>query len=431
MRVALYIRVSTEEQALHGDSLEAQEKALVNYAKDKGYEVYDIYRDEGLSARKPYTKRPEMLRLLDDASRGCIDLILFIKLDRWFRNIKEYYKVQDILDTKNVKWKAILEEYDTLTADGRLKVNIMLSVAENEADRTSERIRFVQAQKVKKGEVITGQMPFGYKIENKKPVKDPDTEEAVNEMFSFFLDTFNIHRTAKHINGKYGYNFEDNTYRERLSNERYAGLFRGNPDFFPKYITAEQFGIIKSALDSNPKMTYTGRIYLFSGLLNCPYCGRRLAGVFNTRHQKFQYTCKKMYRGCPMTSCVMETIVEEYLLNNLPEQIEIAEMKSGTKKDPTKYYEQLDRLNRIYLMGNISDSDYAEQTRSIKGKIDAIARENSSKVNIPIEIKEMLENGTFRPLYESLSREAKQVFWRDLIKEIKLDRTRPESVIFV
>ena len=74
-------------------------------------------------------------------------IILVTKLDRWFRNIGEYYKVQEILEAHNVSWKTIYEDYDTSTAAGRLKINIMLSVAQDEADRASERIKKCLMQK--------------------------------------------------------------------------------------------------------------------------------------------------------------------------------------------------------------------------------------------------------------------------------------------
>ena len=102
-RAALYIRVSTEEQAKHGYSLEAQEKKLKAYSKEHGYKVADIYIDEGKSARKAYTKRPEFMRMMDDVKADKIDVILFIKLDRWFRNIYDYYKIQEILDAHGVQ----------------------------------------------------------------------------------------------------------------------------------------------------------------------------------------------------------------------------------------------------------------------------------------------------------------------------------------
>lgn len=123
LRVGLVPRVSTDEQVRKGDSLDAQEDALVEYANNNNMKIVGIYRDEGHSARKPILKRPVMLELLEDVKAGKIDRILVTKLDRWFRNVEQYYVVQRILDKHNVAWQAILENYETATADGRFKVN--------------------------------------------------------------------------------------------------------------------------------------------------------------------------------------------------------------------------------------------------------------------------------------------------------------------
>ena len=82
MRAALYIRVSSEEQARHGLSLQEQRDTLTRYAKANKMTVAGIYEDAGISARKPYKKRHALLRLLDDCKAGKVDTILFIKLDR-------------------------------------------------------------------------------------------------------------------------------------------------------------------------------------------------------------------------------------------------------------------------------------------------------------------------------------------------------------
>ena len=82
LRAGLYIRVSTEEQALHGYSLTAQREALTKYAQEHSYCIVDYYMDEGLSARKSFTKRKEFMRLLDDVKADRLDVILIIKLDR-------------------------------------------------------------------------------------------------------------------------------------------------------------------------------------------------------------------------------------------------------------------------------------------------------------------------------------------------------------
>ena len=109
-RVGLYGRVSTEEQAIRGFSIEAQVDALKEHCKKNNMKIVDIYLDEGISGAKPPLKRPALKRLLEDVESGKIDMILFTKLDRWFRSVKEYFKVQDVLDNNKVEWKAIQED---------------------------------------------------------------------------------------------------------------------------------------------------------------------------------------------------------------------------------------------------------------------------------------------------------------------------------
>ena len=115
-RAALYIRVSTEEQAMRGYSLEAQREVLESHAKSHGMLIAGYYQDEAKSARKPCRVRPACMRLLSDVEAGKIDLILFIKLDRWFRNVADYYEVQKILDAHVVHWQTVLEDYETITS---------------------------------------------------------------------------------------------------------------------------------------------------------------------------------------------------------------------------------------------------------------------------------------------------------------------------
>ena len=97
-RVALYTRVSTEDQANHGVSLEAQRERLIEYAQEHEMKIVGIYTDDGISARKKYSRRPALCSIIEDIKAGKIDIILFIKLDRWFRNIADFYEIQAILD---------------------------------------------------------------------------------------------------------------------------------------------------------------------------------------------------------------------------------------------------------------------------------------------------------------------------------------------
>ena len=88
LRAACYSRVSTSEQAKYGYSIAAQVAILNQHCTENNIKIVDHYTDEGVSAGKPYTKRPEMLRLLEDVKDGKIDIILFTKLDRWFRSVR-------------------------------------------------------------------------------------------------------------------------------------------------------------------------------------------------------------------------------------------------------------------------------------------------------------------------------------------------------
>ena len=99
-RLACYPRVSTEEQKLRGLSIEAQREALDAWAEASGVQVAGHYIDAGISARKSAAKRPELQRLLSDVEAGLIDLVVFTKLDRWFRNIAEYYKCESRFKSK-------------------------------------------------------------------------------------------------------------------------------------------------------------------------------------------------------------------------------------------------------------------------------------------------------------------------------------------
>ncbi len=144
-KVGLYVRVSTQEQKLHGISIENQLDALQKYCKEKEYIIVATYNDAGISAHVSYKKRPALLQMIQDCQEQKIELLLFTRLDRFFRSVEDYYLV--LSQMEKVPWKAIWENYETETSDGQLRVNIMLSIAEAEAARTSEKIKSIMDYK--------------------------------------------------------------------------------------------------------------------------------------------------------------------------------------------------------------------------------------------------------------------------------------------
>lgn len=409
MKAFLYIRVSSEEQVRHGYSLEAQEEALRQFCQQAGHIILGVYRDEGISGRKPYTKRPAMVELLRDLETVRPDIILFTKLDRWFRNIKEYYRVQDILDRAGVDWKAINEEYDTSTASGRLYVNIKLSIAQDEADRTSERIKDTYSQRVAQGYILGGRPPFGYKFENKKLVFG-DNIEILKDAVQYYMLHQSTMRTARYLNSKYGLAFTHSRLREMFKATTLKGEYRGNPNFCEALITPEEWTRLQDMLDRNIKYA-TYRTYLFSGLLKCPACGKNMAGHYN--RFSMYYRCKDYNLGiCDFRTHVNENKLEEWLLEHIEQDYEVhVKMEERVKKeDPKKYRDRLKRLNDMYLFGTISEAEYKAQATEIQQKIAEIQK------IAPLKTQNFTSN--WKDLYRELDREHRRIFWRKLIREI-------------
>lgn len=425
MRVAIYERVSSEEQALHGYSLEAQDTALKDFAEKNHHSIVGVYCDEGISAHKPYTARPELLRLLSDCEKGLVDLIIFVKLDRWFRNVKEYYKVQEILDKNKVCWQAILEDYETITANGKFTVTIMLAIAQQEAERTSERIKFVFANKAQNGQPITGNYGFGYKTAIKDGVKTvvKDKEEVVNAMFEHFMITKNVAELADYMKETFGIETCSGTWSRRLQSERYTGKMHGIEGFAPAYITREEYEKILDIIGARRTRRSPNRTYLFSGLLVCPVCGGSVSGCTNLGKNAY-YRCSKAWNkgGCTNKHSKQEKIIERFLLQNLKREAKIEmERVSELKEKPTKQLEeQLARLNEIYIMGNIDKDRYEKKTLEIKTKIAQIRADNE-RVKGNCESLEKVLAIDVQTAYEGLTREGKRIFWHSIIDKIIVD----------
>ena len=423
MKVFLYLRVSSEEQAKHGYSLDAQEEALKTFCEKHNHVILGIYRDEGISGRKPYTKRPAMIQLLADLPIVKPDIILFTKLDRWFRNIKEYYKVQDILDKNKVDWKAINEEYDTSTASGRLYVNIKLSIAQDEADRTSERIKDVQDQLIMQGKVLGGTVPFGYAIKNKRIVFGENIG-IVKEAIDHYMTFQSAHATAKMLNEKYGYDFNQTRLIRLFRSTLLKGEYRQNHNYCEPLLSSAEWDELQEVINRNIKHSPRQRIYLFTGMIKCPYCGRKLGGIYDGTRK--YYRCARHYFGsCPMPKHVNEKKVEKWLLDNIEQdfRVNVTEKPKEKRESPAKYRERLKRLNDMYLMGNISESEYKDKSAELQLKIAELSKE-------PVK-KEIRFETNWKSLYEELDDEHKRAFWRGLIKGVVINENAlPVEILY-
>lgn len=452
IRVALYIRVSTEEQAMHGYSLQAQEDNLVQYAQEHGYKIVGIYRDEGNSARKPITKRKVVLQLLEDVKEDKIDLILFIKLDRWTRNVEAYHTVQKVLDAHNVSWQTTMEDYETMTANGRFKVNIMLSVNESESDRTSERIKFVfEAKRQRKEWCFTGPVwPYGYMPEVidgvKRCVKNPELEPIVQDFWDYVVKYNSVRKAGMYCCEKYGITRHYRSWMVTARNELYTGTFHGIEDYCPAYISRADWERIILGHEIIKKTQRPERVYLFTGLIRCPGCGNTMKATFKTypndRLKEYNgYRCNNSkLRQCTFRHQLSERKIEKYLLANIRHDLEQFMIQAETEqaqkkrqpkvKDIISLNEQLRRLNVVYISGNLSDEEYAAETKRIKAEIEKAKQDDEEYRPVNVEgLKAFLESDVLAT-YPSLNKEEQRRLWRSIIQEIHVEGTTVKHVVF-
>jgi site-specific DNA recombinase len=183
---AIYIRVSTQDQAQHGFSLDAQEDALQNYAKALGYEIYKLYRDEGKSAKD--LNRPEMINLLKDAEARKFQAIFIYKLDRFSRSLKDLILTIDKLKEWGIDFVSLQDKIETASASGKLMFQIIGAFAEFERNIIGDRTKFGMERKAKEGGFIT-KAPKGYKLFNKKLMINDEESKKVKTIFEEFLNS--------------------------------------------------------------------------------------------------------------------------------------------------------------------------------------------------------------------------------------------------
>lgn len=439
LRVDLYIRVSGQEQAIKGLSLEAQQEDLEEYARERGWVIVGVYIDAAKTARKRLGKRTNFLRMLEDVKQDKVDLILFTRLDRWFRSVADYYKVMEILDAHKCGWLTTQEQYDTTTAGGRLYINLRLSIAQNEADLCGERIGVVLDSKVKHGTVVSGKIPFGYRINEEKRLEVvPQDAAIILDAFEHYRSTVSVRATAAYIRQTYGLNWDNVRCRRNLCQTLYIGHYesngRVNPNFCPAIVPRDLYDDVQKLLSNNTKANPTGRVFLFTSLLICAECGHRLAGI-QTGYGPY-YRCPQHYsrRTCDHKKQIREIAVEEWLFTFLGGELEKQRLEWEVKEaqrrqaaaslDPAAIRRKLSRLKELYVNEMIDleeyRRDYELYTAQLAERTAPTAEEERPNFE---SVEAILESG-FRKIYDGLEREEKRTLWRSVIKEIHVDKER-------
>lgn len=450
LRVAIYIRVSTDRQAKEGDSIRDQLATGEKYIEShENMILADTYVDDGISGQK--LKRDDFQRLLDDIRAGRIDLVVFTRLDRWFRNLRHYLNTQDILDRHGVSWTAIEQPYfDTSTPHGRAFVNNSMIWAELEAQNDSDRILGVFEDKVDNGEVLSGSTPLGYSIKEKHLVPDDDAPTAI-AIFQFYHRNGNLSATLRYMENEFGLVRTAVSLKNMLKNRKYIGEFRDNKEYCPAIIDRELFEDVQRLLKINIK-DGKKHDYIFSGLVICGDCGHIMSGGqqnsycytrkdgIRTRYQYNSYRCRhgmNLHR-CVNRKIVMESTLEKRLLERVRPELEqyiadyeVANMpvvRTDTKRRNIE--NKIRKLKDLYLNDLITMDEFKLDRERLMSQLDKIKEENSCPVKDISYLREFLKTD-FETMYNSFSIPEKRELWRSVIREIRFDHEKNIHIIFL
>ena len=411
--------------------------------------LVDTYIDDGISGQK--LKRDDFQRLIDDVRAGRIDLIIFTRLDRWFRNLRHYLNTQDILDKHGVSWTAIEQPYfDTSTPHGRAFVNNSMIWAELEAQNDSDRILGVFDDKVDNGEVLSGSTPLGYTIVNKHLVPDDDAPTAV-AIFQYYRKTGNLSMTLRYMESEFGLVRSAASLKNMLTNTKYIGEFRDNKNYCPAIIDRDLFFDVQRLLKINIK-SGKKHDYIFSGLVVCDDCDHIMSGCQQRARGRvradgtriiYKYSVYRCRQGvnlhrCPNRKLVVETTLEKMLLERIRPELEnyIAEyevanlpaLRTDAKRRSVEG--KMQKLKDLYLNDLITMDEFKLDREKLLMQLEKINAEDSRPVKDLSYLKNFLKMD-FESVYDSLSIPEKRELWRSIVKEIRVDHDKNIHIIFL
>ena len=225
MKAVGYIRVSTEEQAKEGVSLANQRKRIEAFCVAKEWTLERIYADEGVSGAT--LKRDSIQMLISDCRRDKFDVVVIYKLDRLTRSVKDLGFLIELFDKSSVAFSSVSDNFDTTTANGKLVLHILGSVAQWERDIISERTRDALAHKREERQIYSP-LPLGYEAgEEGKLVENEGELAIVKQIRTLRRRGLSYQRIADRLNGagistKRGKKWYKSTVRYLTMNELYA-----------------------------------------------------------------------------------------------------------------------------------------------------------------------------------------------------------------
>jgi len=475
MRTALYMRVSTEEQAKEGYSLPSQKRKLMGYCEAHDWPVAAIYTDEGVSA-KNIDDRPQAKQLLEDAKNGLFENILILKVDRLARNTRNLLEIIDLLKKHKVHLNAVEETIDYETPTGKMMLTILGSFAELERSTITARTNAGKEQKRLSGyKVAGGFIPYGYEFKNEMYITIPEQSEVIQRIYKMYINGKSGNQICIDLQSeniaspKNGKTWERSTLMRILKNETYIGRIRGVPaKNIEPILSEDDFYLVQTLINarsSTKARKYAKDEFIFADVVYCGICGRKLVCKQEAKpRSRMYYMCyynssRHLHSGdegahsARMENSVLEGLFLDYF-NNFKLDLASAEIKADEER-----IKQIDRiLNSLeskkatlqkrksrslekYMDGVISDEEYSDISTSTSKSIIDIEKDIQSYQNEKDQLlespnskaftKHVLEaRNTLADFWELMDAHQKRLFITSTIKKIQIVKGRIITIEF-
>jgi site-specific DNA recombinase len=409
MKVALYARVSSEGQADRG-TIDAQSDFLRRYAELNELDVVGEYFDEAITGPTPLTARPAGKRLVKDAQAKKFTKVLFYRVDRFARSLRELLEAQALLTSLGVDLQSATEPFDTSTPMGRFMFQLLGGIAELEKSVILERTTNGKARVAKDGRWPGGPAPFGYAIVDHKLAPNENEAPLVREVYRRLAEGSSLVQEAKRwsdagIHGRNGGYWNAQNLGKLIHSQVNKGevVFRGKHGVVnlevPPLVSEELWSTALAQLKQNSTRREEQRFMLLRGKIHCGHCGGTFVGSAMTRRNQVYYRCVRSIKGQAVrckTVNLNARAIEDYVwrqcigLMEFPQQIvhwaedeidRLASIDQHRSKATQKIHADLaaqeaakQRIIRLVRLGKITEDDAAAELDALNvdvGKLHA------------------------------------------------------------
>lgn len=467
IKTAVYLRVSTEDQAKEGFSIAAQKEKLTKYVEVNDWELYEYFIDDGISG-KNIKDRPELTRLIELIKKKEINNVLVYKLDRLTRSVKDLINLIELFEQYDCSFSSVTEKLDTSNAVGRMFIKIIGIFAEFERENLAERVSFGYEEKTRQGNYTNTNGVYGYDyiVGKGDLIINEEEAELVRKTYEDYLNGKAMISIAKdynlrHVPTKRGGDWSQSTIQSILTNETYLGKVRygvnkkiknkafivesDHEPIIDEYTFKKVQNMIKKRKHFNVKKFPSENAY-FSLVLKCSHCGARFHAKQQSHNGKLYITYYCNNKQTARCECggishnkvlnAFENYIKDIKLdyniesntnNKNDKKLDILNKKLSTIENKRK------RIQKLFINEEIDTGDYKELLKDIQTKkelinnsINSINEEQESVVDYR-ELKSILSN--IKLNWEYLDTSQKNSFINQFIDSIVLDANNGNPII--